>query len=52
MENEAPEDMLQDTGKTMSYMMPIMAFSVSLIAPLGLALYWLINNILMNFAQL
>ena len=28
-------------------MMPIMAFSISLVAPLGLALYWLISNVLM-----
>ena len=40
-------DMLQNTNKTMSYMMPIMAFSISLVAPLGLALYWLMSNVLM-----
>ena len=28
-------------------MMPIMAFSISLVAPLGLALYLLMSNILM-----
>lgn len=44
---ESPEDMMQSTNKTMSYMMPIMAFSISLVAPLGLALYWLMSNILM-----
>ncbi len=38
---------LQNMNKTMGYMMPIVAVSVSLIAPLGLALYWLINNLLM-----
>jgi len=31
----------------MTYMMPIMSISIALIAPLGLALYWLINNVLM-----
>ena len=31
----------------MSWMMPIMSISVALVAPLGLALYWLVNNILM-----
>ena len=31
----------------MSWMMPIMSVSIALIAPLGLALYWLVNNILM-----
>lgn len=40
-------EMLQSTNRTMSYMMPFMAFSISLVAPLGLALYWLISNILM-----
>lgn len=44
---ESEVDMLQNTNKTMSYMMPIMAFSISLVAPLGLALYWLMSNILM-----
>ncbi len=29
----------------MMIMMPIMAVSVAAIAPLGLALYWLVNNI-------
>ena len=38
---------MPDMGKTMSYMMPIMAVSISLVAPLGLALYWLVNNVLM-----
>ena len=46
-EEAGPEDMMQSTNKTMSYMMPIMAFSISLVAPLGLALYWLISNVLM-----
>lgn len=46
-EEAEPEDMMQSTNKTMSYMMPIMAFSISLVAPLGLALYWLISNVLM-----
>ena len=40
-------DTMQDMNKSMSYMMPIMAVSISLVAPLGLALYWLVNNILM-----
>ena len=44
---ESPEEMMQSTNRTMSYMMPIMAFSISLVAPLGLALYWLISNVLM-----
>ena len=44
---ESPEDMMQSTSKSMTYMMPIMAFSISLVAPLGLALYWLMSNVLM-----
>ena len=46
-EEESAEEMMQSTNKTMSYMMPIMAFSISLVAPLGLALYWLMSNVLM-----
>lgn len=44
---ESPEDIMQNTTKSMSYMMPVMAFSISLVAPLGLALYWLMSNVLM-----
>ena len=40
-------DMTAQMSKNMTWFMPIMAVSISLIAPLGLALYWLINNILM-----
>ena len=47
VKEESMEDMMQNTTKTMSYMMPIMAFSISLVAPLGLALYWLMSNVLM-----
>ena len=40
-------DMTSQMNKSMTWMMPILAVSVSLVAPLGLALYWLVNNILM-----
>lgn len=40
-------DMMAQTNKNMAFMMPILAISISFIAPLGLALYWLTNNILM-----
>jgi len=40
-------DMSEQMSKNMSLFMPIMAVSVALIAPLGLALYWVVNNILM-----
>jgi len=46
-QSDSPEDIMQGTTKSMSYMMPIMAFSISLVAPLGLALYWLMSNVLM-----
>ena len=40
-------DTIMETNKMMSWMMPIMSVSIALIAPLGLALNWLVNNILM-----
>lgn len=46
-EKEDAEDMAAQMNKSMSWFMPIMAVSVSIIAPLGLALYWLVNNVLM-----
>lgn len=47
-ENKEEEpDMTAQMNKSMVWMMPILAVSVSLVAPLGLALYWLVNNILM-----
>ena len=47
-ENKPEEpDVMAMTNKNMQYMMPILAVSVSLMAPLGLALYWLTNNIIM-----
>ena len=44
---EETTDTMPDMSKSMSYMMPIMAVSISLVAPLGLGLYWLVNNVLM-----
>ena len=46
-QEQSPEDMTAQMNKSMSWFMPIMSVSISIIAPLGLALYWLINNILM-----
>jgi len=46
-QEESTEDIMQNTTKSMSYMMPVMAFSISLVAPLGLGLYWLMSNLLM-----
>ena len=46
-ENEERYNPAEDINKTMMWMMPIMSVSIAIIAPLGLALYWLMNNILM-----
>jgi len=40
-------DMASQMNKSMMWLMPIMSVSISVIAPLGLALYWLLNNLLM-----
>ena len=45
--SEEEEETMAEMNKTMTYMMPVMAVSISLIAPLGLALYWLVSNLLM-----
>ena len=45
-------DAVMQTNKTMSWMMPIMSISIAFVAPLGLALYWLVNNILMILERL
>ena len=47
VERNEMEDAMAQSNKMMSWMMPIMSVSISLVAPLGLALYWLINNVLM-----
>ena len=45
-------DAVMETNKMMSWMMPIMSISIAFVAPLGLALYWLINNVLMIIERL
>lgn len=45
--NENEVDAVMQTNKMMSWMMPIMSISIAFVAPLGLALYWLISNVLM-----
>lgn len=47
-----PEELAEQMNKNMSWFMPIMSVSISIIAPLGLALYWLVNNILMIMERL
>lgn len=46
-EKTEEEQTMAEMNRTMNYMMPVMAVSISLIAPLGLALYWLVSNLLM-----
>ncbi len=46
------EEMTAQMNKTMSWMMPFLSVSISLVAPLGLALYWLVNNIIMIIERL
>lgn len=41
-----------EANKSMSWLMPVMSISIAIIAPLGLALYWLMNNILMIVERL
>ena len=44
---EDPQEMAAQMSKSMSWFLPVMSVSIAIIAPLGLALYWLVNNILM-----
>lgn len=49
-DNEDSEDMAQaltQANKNMIYLMPILIFSATMIAPLGLALYWLTSSVLL-----
>lgn len=51
-EEPDPMEQMQQMNKSMMYMMPIMSVMIAAIAPLGLALYWLISNILMIIERL
>ena len=46
------QDAMEEMNKQMLFMMPFIAVSVALIAPLGLALYWFISNLLMIFERI
>ncbi|MBP3596049.1 MAG: YidC/Oxa1 family membrane protein insertase [Clostridia bacterium] len=39
-------EMMEQMNKNMNFMMPIMTVSIAIIAPLGLALYWFLSNLL------
>lgn len=45
-------DAVLQANKSMTLMMPIMSIMIAVVAPLGLALYWLTNNILMIIERL
>lgn len=49
---EKEQDAMEEMNRQMTIMMPVMAVSIALIAPLGLALYWLVSNILMILERL
>lgn len=49
---DAIQNPMEQANKNMMYIMPIMSISIALVAPLGLALYWLVNNILMIIERL
>ena len=45
-------DPMEQMNKNMNMMFPVMYLFVALIAPLGLALYWLMNSLLMIIEKL
>ena len=52
---EAKDDMMDSMNQmnnSMLYMLPIMSISIAVIAPLGLALYWFVSNILIIVERL
>lgn len=49
---EVEQDPMASASKSMMWFMPIMSISIAIIAPLGLALYWLVNNLLMIVERL
>ncbi|MCI8832793.1 MAG: YidC/Oxa1 family membrane protein insertase [Clostridia bacterium] len=49
---DAIQNPMEQANKNMMYIMPIMSISIALVAPLGLALYWLVNNVLMIIERL
>lgn len=51
-EEQEEYDPMEQANKSMSWFMPLMSISIACIAPLGLALYWLVNNILMIMERL
>jgi len=42
-----PMEQMQQMNNNMMYMIPVMSVMIAIVAPLGLALYWLISNVFM-----
>ena len=53
-DEKTPDELeaMEAMNKNMSFMMPIMSVFIAFIAPLGLALYWFISNVLMIIEKL
>ena len=51
-QQEQEFDPVAQMNKNMTYMFPIMYLAVALIAPVGLALYWLMNSVLIIIERL
>ncbi len=51
-DEEDPMEQMQQMSNSMMYTLPIMSVMIAIIAPLGLALYWLASNILMIIERL
>lgn len=54
-DKQESDEMMESIGQmnnSMLYMTPIMSISIAAIAPLGLALYWLVSNVLMIIERL
>ena len=47
-----PTAQMEQMNKSMMYMVPFMSVMIAIIAPLGLALYWLVSNVLMIIERL
>lgn len=45
-------DAIEQANKNMMWLMPLMSVTIAIIAPLGLALYWLVNNILVMLERI
>ena len=51
-EKAESEEAMAQLSKNMTFIMPLMTVSIAFIAPLGLALYWLVSNVLMILERL